>query len=162
MKRFLFIILPVILCACSQQPGAEELIVNITEAEQDSIPETFITYLSGAAQGEHYLTDENMALLYPDGMDIRKLCEDYAIFIGCTQTPYEIHLLHARAQSDIAELLGGLYARRDMLCLRKNETFSDEYRDAVDGARVYSSGRYAILIVTNDNDATAATIDRAL
>lgn len=158
MKRLLFIIIPLILCSCARQICSEELLARVTSAEEN-LPGDFITYLSGAAQGEHYLSDENMALLYPDGMDVRKLCEDYAILIGNTQTPYEIHLLHARSQSDIAELLAGLYARRDTLALRKNETFSQNYREAVEGARVYSSGRYAILTVTDDVEATVKSID---
>ena len=147
MKRFFSVLaLLVFLCSCGTETDSAELLGRFTA--EVKTPGSCIVYLSGAASGEHFLDDEKMGLIYPDGTDIRILCSDYAILIGMGSEPYEIHLLHARSRSDMPDLLSALTARRQLLQQRKNETFTESMREAVQSARVYPDGSYAILIVS--------------
>ena len=162
MKRFLLILaaLPLLLCSCGRQSSAHEVLCRASGLI--TFPASYILYSSEAAGGEGYLDSDNMALLYPDGTDVRALCADYAVLVGSTDIPYEVHILHARARSCRDELESALTYRKDMIQLRKNEGFRAGYREGVESARVFCRGNYAFLIVAPDADKTAAAIKKVL
>ena len=120
----------------------------------DRPPENYHIYYSDASEGSpHFPSDEIKEKLYSTGYDIDSLCEGYAVLIGNGDLPYEIHLLKARSHSHLTDLMKCLNRRKELLAEPKNTTYNLDTAERTQRALCYCAGKYAVLLVTDDNDA---------
>lgn len=156
------LILSLLLCSsCGGTKSSSELLALVI-TEVSACPETRLTYYSDAKPGsEHEMSEKTMSALFGTG-DINALCQDYAIMIGTSPTPWEIHILHARALSGVSELLDSLYARKDLLARRSNTAFSADEGGRLSSVKVFSHGRYAFLLATDNNDEIESMIKKVI
>lgn len=152
MKKLL--ILCVLLCFLSSCGGASSssLMAHIV-TEIGDVPASRLTYYSDASpETANCLDKAHCAKLYYESFDINALCADYAILIASGDTPYEVHILQARARSDLDEIMSALYARRDLIQQKNSAEYNPEgYERTGKSAQVFSKGNYGFLLVTDDN-----------
>lgn len=165
MKRFwmIFFLLPCLfLSACASSPATSDIMARAI-TELDDMPGSRLIYYSNAnPDTEHYLDQTHATQIYYEGFDIYALCDDFTILIGSADTPYEIHILRARASSNVPEILSALQTRKDMLQLKKSTSYNpDAYEATLSSAKAYSQERYVFLLVTTDNTAAENAIDKA-
>lgn len=163
IKRLIpIIILSILLCSsCGSAKSSSELLALVI-TEVSACPETHFTYYSDAKPGSpHEMSDKTMSDLFGTE-DINTLCEDYAVMIGATHTPWEIHVLRARALSGVQELLDSLYTRKDLLARRANTDFSQDEGQRLSAVKVFSHGRYVFLLATDNNTEIESAIKKAV
>ena len=149
-------------CSCADKAPSSALLSSVMR-EADGLPASYLVYYSGADEDSgHYLDPEHRAALYGEAVDPDALCEDYAILIGQSDLPYEIHILHARATSGVPELLDALRRRKDLLQQRKNLSYRQEAETVLSQASAYANGRYLFLLVTGDNDEIRRLISKRI
>lgn len=130
-----------------------------------ALPPVYRVYFSGASPGEDgFLTPEASASLYGtgpgevfEGVELRGLSDDWAVWLSGTTEACEIHIFHARSGSDVPKL-EKLLARRAETVNRLsegNESFYPYRLSAGNGVRaeVRVSGRWVVLLSTASNDA---------
>ena len=162
MKRIYLLLLCLLLTACGDAMRPSDAIATAVTHGQ-GLPESYHVYYSDAdEESPHYPTAKIKEKLYTSGYDVDSLCEDYAVLIGNGTVPYEIHLLRARSHSNISDLLSCLNGRKELLTEHKNSTFNPDTEERVEQAVSYCAGRYAVLLVTDDNDAMRALLDECI
>lgn len=152
MKRLIpILILSLLICpSCGSTKSSSELLALVI-TRVGGCPETHFTYYSDAKpNSEHEMNEKTMSALFGTE-DVNTLCEDYAIMIGATRIPWEIHILHARALSGVSELLDSLYSRKDLLTRKTNTDFAADEEQRLSSVKVFSHGRYVFLLATDVN-----------
>ena len=88
-----------------------------------------------------------------------KYCDDYYIAMSDQIEPWEIHIFHVASGYDVFRV-------SDMLAMRKERLqkenalcfYSDEGRERISAARIFTVGNYVILSVTDCNDLVERSI----
>ena len=152
MKKLLFLLLCLALTSCRSAMSPSDAMANAV-TNGTGLPGSYHIYYSDAdVDSPHYPTDVIKEKLYTDGYDVDALCDSYAVLIGDGDIPYEIHLLRARSQSNVSDLLACVDERRELLTEHKNSAFNSDTEERVEQAVSYCAGKYVVLLVTDDND----------
>ena len=128
---------------CSDERRAEDMLIDICSELELPAGET---YLCGAEEGsEGYLPEDTMGFMYgKDAKERFSLLEDYAIYISSFAAPYEVAVLKCRSVSDTDTLAAMCLERADCLKVLLRDT---EYAELARGARIYTEGRFVVMIM---------------
>ena len=140
-----------LFCSCGKVSSSSLMAHVITEI--GNVPASRLIYYSDASpETVNYLEKEQCGKIYYDSFDINALCLDYSVMIANCDTPYEIHILRARARSDLEEIMSALYIRRDLIQQKNSAEYNTAgYEKTGKSAQVFSKGNYGFLLVTDDN-----------
>ncbi|MCI8590344.1 MAG: DUF4358 domain-containing protein [Clostridiales bacterium] len=131
--------------------------------ELQDVPETrMIFYNDANPDTENFMTQEYITKIYYQDFEINALCAEYAVFMGSGGAPYEIHILKARATSNMPEILSALQTRKDLLQSKNAAAYNPDAYDVTMTAKVFSKEKYAVLLVTKDNEQAEKLIQKLI
>ena len=149
-----------LLCSCAEETQSSDLMAHII-THGTAIPTDCLIYYSDAAEhSPNRITKKTLENMYMAAYPIDSLCENYAILLGKRDIPYEIHLMKARSHSDLGELMSALNARRELLYKKENDRFNSESGEQTARTTVFCNGKYAILLLTPNNEELQKLITR--
>lgn len=151
-KLLLAVFCVCLLASCGENTRPSSLMAYVVTG-LDNAPASRLMYYSDASPDtDSFLDADHIGEIYYDTFDINALCSDYAVMISCDDSPYEIHILLARAHSDLDEIVSALYGRRDLIQQKKAAEYNiSGYERCGESAEVFTHGDYAVLLVTDDN-----------
>ena len=150
----------VLLCSCGKQAAPSDIMARVVTELEDVPGSRIIFYSDANPDTESFMKPEAIAAIYYDGFEINSLCEDYAVFMGSSDCPFEIHILKSRATSNMPEILSALQMRKDILQSKNAASYAPDSYDVTMAAKVFSKGKYAILLVTKDNEKAEKVIQK--
>ncbi|MCI8331787.1 MAG: DUF4358 domain-containing protein [Clostridiales bacterium] len=131
--------------------------------ELPNVPEARMIFYSDAnPDTENFMTQEYITTIYYQDFELNALCAEYAVFMGSSSTPYEIHILKSRATSNMPEILSALQTRKDLLQSKHAAAYNPEAYDVMMTAKVFSKEKFAILLVTTDNETAEKIIQKLI
>ena len=152
----------ILLTACSDSSKPSDMMARLV-TELPDMPETRMIFYSDAnPDTENFMTQELIAKNYYQDFEINALCAEYAVFMGSSNTPCEIHILKARAASNMPEILSALQMRKDLLQSKNAAAYNPDAYDITMTAKVFSKEKYAVLIVTKDNEKAEKMIQKLI
>lgn len=163
MKR-LFVIILSFLCAASllscksRTRSAEQVLEEISLSL--SLPAGEL-YFSGAEEtSPSYLSPELAKTLYgKDSERYLALTEEYAIYLSGFAKPYEIAVFKCYSASDTDALAEMCLSRAELLSVLLRDTDAQSF---VGNARIFSKGKYTVMVICDTPNAAEKAIKRAL
>ncbi len=166
MKKFLcyvLIVLLVCLIACNNNSSfregitCEDILTTIIDATKH--PDADKIY----KKTENNL-DSNSFSLWVDGIfqesEEFEFISDYAIFVSAGTTTYEVAVLKTDSCNSV-ELIKELYERRkETLSLGDKGMYDPEFETRLSNSKIKIVGEFALLIITDDNDAALDAIEK--
>lgn len=126
-----------------------------------SLPPTAQYIKNAEAYTAGYLSPEEFSYLYigsKERLPEWNLIEEFRIVLSVSTVPFELHVLKTASTGDTDEVAKLLERRAELIRLH-NKTEGD-YRSHE--PMVYTSGRYAILAATEDNEAVRRLLRKLL
>lgn len=164
MKRFFsavcFLLCLFLLNGCGKERATGDLAEHLLNV-YPTLPPYSIYVKNGTPYEEGYLSPEDFSYLYvgeKERLPEWDLIEEFSIVLSDTTVPLELHILKARSATDTDEI-AKLLSRRAELIRLHNKTEGDYLAYE---PYLYVNGRYAILLVTEDNDIALAVLKRLL
>ena len=147
-----------VLTGCAQDLTADELAFRLLNL-YPQLPPCSQFVKDGEAYTAGYLSPEDFALLYT-GESTRlsewDKIEDFRLVLSDSTTFFELHVICAKTASDTDEIAKLLKRRADLLALHNKGEEDLPAREPL----IFVSGRYAILVATDDNEAAARLLER--
>ncbi len=158
---FLLLFMSLILfSSCSEKPTVDNLAFRLLNL-YPSIPPCSQYIKNGEPYTTGYLSPEDFAFLYTgqkNHLPEWDWIEEFRLILSDSTTFFEIHIIKTKTASDIDEI-AKLLNRRAQLLLLHNKT-EEDFR--VEEPLVYITGRYAILVATDDNESAYRLLKKLL
>lgn len=81
------------------------------------------------------------------------LLDDYSIFFAAGNNTYEIVVLKAKTENDVAALKGVIERRKQTLANGDKGMYDQEFETKMANSVLKTDGRFVIFLITSDNDA---------
>ncbi len=162
MKRIAIILITICLLtlSCKSSPNADTVAFRLLELYKKLPPCS--QYVKNGEEGEYgYISSSDFTFLYTgvrEQLPEWELIEDFRLILSNTQAPFELHVIRVYSSSDVEEIAKLLNKRADLI--RYHNKTEESYR--VYEPSVFIRGRYAILAVTEDNEAIKLMLDKIL
>ena len=147
-------------CGCGKDRTVGELAGHLINV-YPSLPPYTEYVKNGTPYEEGYLSPEEFSYLYvgeKERLPEWDRIEDFRIILSDTTVPFELHIIKTASATDTDEIANLLSRRADLIRLH-NKTEGDYLAYE---PYLYVDGRYAILLVTEDNDIALAVLKRLL
>lgn len=161
-KLIICVICICLLTACSgaksfPQDITSEQILN-TAVTVESYDNTQ-TYIKGKVDLDAFFMS-----MWSDGLfdecEEFDLISDYAICYSSDNNTYEVSVLKAKSKDDVQSLVSLLERRKATLSAGDKAAYDSDFKMLLDASRILVEENFAILLITHDNDAVIAAIEK--
>lgn len=160
LRTICLVLCLLVLSGCGKERSVDELAGHLMNV-YPSLPPCSEYIKNGEPYTEGYLSPEDFSYLYvgeKERLPEWDLIEEFRIVLSDTTVPFELHIIKVISATDTDEI-AKLLSRRAELIRLHNKTEGDYLAYE---PYLYTDGRYAILLVTEDNDIAKAVLKRLL
>lgn len=158
----LFIVISIIcnFSSCAQSPSADTVAYKLLNL-YSSIPPCSQYIKNGEEDSYGYITPEEFSYLYTgrrERLPEWDIIEDFRLILSDSDSPFELHVIRAVSSSDTNEIQKLLESRAELIRYHNKTEIS--YKTYEPSVFIY--GRYAVLAVTEDNEAVKLMLKKIL
>lgn len=154
------IALALIFTSCAASPSADTVAFKLLKLYSKIPPSS--QYVKNGEEGEYgYISPESFSFLYTgrrEKLPEWELISDFRIILSDSDRPFELHVIRVHSSSDTDEIKKLLEKRAAMIRYHNKTELS--YKTYEPSVFVY--GRYAVLAVTEDNEAVKMMLKKIL
>ena len=146
-KLLILILSFLVLCSCSEaSKSCEDIALRL--CDELKLPTGQMYCKESADSPLRALPADTMRIMYGgQGEEVFELIEDYSIYLCAAGAPYEVAVFKCYSPSDSDSVTALCLERADSLSVLLRDT---EYADIAVNARVYSKGKYTVMLITPD------------
>ena len=160
-SRFIILsaIILLLLSSCSQKDiSVKEILSKMSACEKDA-PAGHVYFSDDKIGDEHFASDLLLNALFGERIS---MAGSFAIRTSSFAHPYGYAVFKANTSEDVNDIAKMCYSRIETVKNLISREGDEEALSLVTDARVYVSGQYVILLMTDNNDVMLDTVKKVL
>ena len=158
----LLLALTLLLCSCGAKGLPDDLsckeITDKIVAAGSNVPPAQNYYVTSENNLDSMFFSITITGMFEESPDFDKI-DDYAMYICDGNHTYEVDVLRAKTEEDAQVLCEDLKARMTLLGGGDKAMYDPDFDNMMSNAKVFCEGKFAVLLITEDNDAAQEIIN---